>query len=78
MKTTGSLPKTQASCSAVETREKSGVPVEAQVQNAVMRQFLHAVGSGTIEGQRERVLRGGAECAGRPALLLDMAEAARD
>jgi hypothetical protein len=54
------------------------VPVEAQVQNAVMRQFLHAVGSGTMEGPRERVLRGGAKGAGRPAVLLDMAEAARD
>ena len=41
----------------------SGVPVEAQVQNAVMSQFLHAVERGTNGGQRERVLRGGAACA---------------
>jgi hypothetical protein len=56
----------------------SGVPVEAQVQNAVMIQFIHAVEQGTMGGSGSGSFVVVRRVLDRPAVLLEMAEAARD
>lgn len=52
--------------------------MEAQVQNAVMSQFIHAVEQGTMGSSGRGSFVVVRRVLDRPAVLLEMAEAARD